>query len=395
MERYRVILVEPQDARNVGSVARVAANYDVDDIWLVSAGQITWQARRHERILRRKTDTSCGSQSGPQQDAELDEAAAEDEGGLPLDSRSDEAMHADQVASTEESSGHQGPVHGGGVVTALDTNFWGRAKPLATADGLAQLNNTQVTDNLVVALRGCSRAVAFTGKEGTNFRASTTTVRDIHCMADSATAASNGDRQRAPVALVFGNEARGLSNEDTLLCSAVCTLPTSGRCTSLNLSHCVAVVLSRLFEFHLETPHLQQQQQQPQPPQLQPVQLAQLQVQPTTLGESALPADGNGASHQTCLATEEEIADLAEGCRQRLEALGHPASSSDWSHTGRRKNCRAYRLYKQVASLRRVLQRASATSDEVRSMSALVEALGTSSRLADGGVPTEAGKLAT
>mmetsp|Transcript_83828 Transcript_83828/g.166322 ORF Transcript_83828/g.166322 Transcript_83828/m.166322 type:complete len:372 (-) Transcript_83828:19-1134(-) len=361
MERYRVILVEPQDARNVGSVARVASNYDVDDLWLVSVGQITWQARRRERILRKKTDTSCGSQSFPQQDAELDTAVAEDRGSLPLEN--------------SEDCGQQQPGHGEGIVTALDTNYWGRASSLATSDGLAQLKSIQVADNLVIALRGCSRAVAFTGKEGANFRATTTTVRDIHVMTD-ATAASNGDRQRAPVALVFGNEARGLTNKDTLLCSAVCTLPTSGRCTSLNLSHCVAVVLSRLFELHIEKPDMQQPQQQ----------------QPTLVippNENPSPVDG-GLSRQACRATEEDVADLAEHCRQRLEALGHPASTADWSHNGRRRNNRAYQLYKQVASLRRLLQRASATSDEVRSMSALVDALGASSRLAGGEAPMEA-----
>jgi len=378
MDRYRIILVEPQDSRNVGSVARVAANYDVDDIWLVSAGQITWQARRNERILRRKTDNLGGSQSVPQQDEEPDLAVAEDQGGLPLESRDSEAMDADQVTCSQE-SGHQQPGHGKGTVTSLETSYWGRAAPLATSDGLTLLNNTQVTDNLVIALRGCSRGVAFTGKEGTNFRASTTTVRDIHVMADAASAASTGDRQRAPGALVFGNEARGLTNEDTLLCSAVCTMPTSGRCTSLNLSHCVAVVLSRLFEFHIEEPHLQQPQQ---PLQQQLQQQQPMAAMPPDASPSS--ADGGGSSHQACLATEEEIADLAESCRQRLEDLGHPATSADWSHTGRRKNCRAYRLYKQVASLRRVLQRASATSDEVRSMSALVDALGTSSQLAGG-----------
>ena len=35
--RYRVVLLDPQDARNVGMAARVCANYDAADLWVVSA----------------------------------------------------------------------------------------------------------------------------------------------------------------------------------------------------------------------------------------------------------------------------------------------------------------------------------------------------------------------
>jgi tRNA/rRNA methyltransferase len=52
-------------------------------------------------------------------------------------------------------------------------------------------------------------------------------------------------RRRAPlgeVALVFGEERRGLSDAELELCQAVCTIPTSPAYDSMNLAQAVAVV---------------------------------------------------------------------------------------------------------------------------------------------------------
>ncbi len=47
--------------------------------------------------------------------------------------------------------------------------------------------------------------------------------------------------------LIFGNEADGLSNEELAACDAYVRIPASQRQPSLNLSHAVAVLLSRLY----------------------------------------------------------------------------------------------------------------------------------------------------
>ena len=47
--------------------------------------------------------------------------------------------------------------------------------------------------------------------------------------------------------LVFGNEAEGLRNEELSRCGAYVRIPASPRQPSLNLSHAVAVMLSRLY----------------------------------------------------------------------------------------------------------------------------------------------------
>jgi len=47
--------------------------------------------------------------------------------------------------------------------------------------------------------------------------------------------------------LIFGNEADGLSNEELAACDAYVRIAASQRQPSLNLSHAVAVLLSRLY----------------------------------------------------------------------------------------------------------------------------------------------------
>lgn len=47
--------------------------------------------------------------------------------------------------------------------------------------------------------------------------------------------------QTPPVALVFGNEVGGLTDEELLSCNIVATIPSDESCPSLNLSHAVAL----------------------------------------------------------------------------------------------------------------------------------------------------------
>jgi tRNA/rRNA methyltransferase len=49
------------------------------------------------------------------------------------------------------------------------------------------------------------------------------------------------------VALVFGNEKNGLSNEELRACHQIATIPTASEYASLNLSHAVSIVLSNFY----------------------------------------------------------------------------------------------------------------------------------------------------
>lgn len=55
------------------------------------------------------------------------------------------------------------------------------------------------------------------------------------------------------VALVFGRESNGLTNEEIGLCDLAFTIPTSEEYPSLNLSHAVAIVLYHLFSKYAPT----------------------------------------------------------------------------------------------------------------------------------------------
>ncbi len=61
-------------------------------------------------------------------------------------------------------------------------------------------------------------------------------------------AGGGGEEQRGRVALVFGREESGLTAEELQLCTHTCGIPTGTIQPSLNLSHAVGVVLSNLFE---------------------------------------------------------------------------------------------------------------------------------------------------
>ena len=52
---------------------------------------------------------------------------------------------------------------------------------------------------------------------------------------------------QGPVALVFGREDKGLSNDELALCNRIIQIPTASDCPSLNLSQAVLICLPRAF----------------------------------------------------------------------------------------------------------------------------------------------------
>ena len=57
-----------------------------------------------------------------------------------------------------------------------------------------------------------------------------------------------GKLRHGPVSLVFGPEETGLTESDLKQCSFVVRIPVAETAANLNLSHAVAIVLSRIFE---------------------------------------------------------------------------------------------------------------------------------------------------
>ncbi|HUP58778.1 MAG TPA: TrmH family RNA methyltransferase [Bdellovibrionota bacterium] len=153
MRDLRLILVEPQGARNLGACARLAANFGVSD-WVIVRPVV------------------------------------------PLDDP--EAVRC------------------------------------ATGDSAEWLSRARVAPDLATALADRELAVAFCGKTPGPRSPAPISLDDL--------AQSPGK-----IALVFGNERTGLSADDVSLCNRVCSIPTAGL-DSLNLSHAVAIALSRFHE---------------------------------------------------------------------------------------------------------------------------------------------------
>lgn len=111
-----------------------------------------------------------------------------------------------------------------------------KARPLATPKGLPVLKAIRVVPDLADALAESSLVMGTTARLG-GWRKGVLTADQAGAVAAPAVRA--GER----VSLVFGSEDRGLSNEESLLCQHLVTIPTAGEASSLNLAQAVLIVL--------------------------------------------------------------------------------------------------------------------------------------------------------
>ena len=161
-----VVLVEPSGPLNIGSVARLCANFDVAELRLVNA----------------QVDPCC-----------------------------------------EES--RRMAVH-----------------------GAHHLDHSQRFEQLEEAVNDCRRAVGTCGRLD---HGEITLSNPDDALAWLGTPLEGkGSSNSSKVALVFGREDRGLSNEELRVCQKVVTLNSSSRYPSLNLSHAVAVLLHDYGRLH-------------------------------------------------------------------------------------------------------------------------------------------------
>ncbi|WP_022661178.1 RNA methyltransferase [Paucidesulfovibrio longus] len=122
-----------------------------------------------------------------------------------------------------------------------------KALPLATAHAADILASARIAGTLAEALEGCEAAYGATARTG-GWR------RGIMSPATLAGAVHERLLRRARVALVFGPEDKGLTNAETALCTALCTIPTNFQGTSLNLAQAVVILLYECFRKALEQP---------------------------------------------------------------------------------------------------------------------------------------------
>lgn len=150
----------------------------------------------------------------------------------------------------------EGPSNIGAVARLLD-NFgaldWVLVRPrcefgpevhecrkYATGESWRRLESLRVVETLQDAVADCASTVAFCGKIPGSRAPIKTSIAQL------ASRLPEFDSSR-PLALVFGNEARGLSFDDVRACPAYCEIETHPALTSLNLSQAVGVTLYSLW----------------------------------------------------------------------------------------------------------------------------------------------------
>ena len=107
--------------------------------------------------------------------------------------------------------------------------------------GVKILEKAKVYEHLNAALSDCSRIIATCGRKEHG-------EIPLNSNEDALSWAIKSEREET-IALVFGREDRGLSNEELLKANKVISLNTNKNYPSLNLSHAVAIVLHQLNQF--------------------------------------------------------------------------------------------------------------------------------------------------
>jgi len=108
--------------------------------------------------------------------------------------------------------------------------------------GVKILEKSKVYENLNSALSDCTRIVATCGRKEHG-------EIPLNSNKDALSWALRSERKET-IALVFGREDRGLSNEELLKANKVISLNTSKDYPSLNLSHAVAIVLHQFNQLN-------------------------------------------------------------------------------------------------------------------------------------------------
>lgn len=99
----------------------------------------------------------------------------------------------------------------------------------------ALLDHLRLTGGLAEAVGDAVYAVGTSSRRALKRRVPLSPEEAVARLAEAAA--------RGPVALVFGGEKRGLSDEELAVCQDVVAIPTSEAQPSMNLSHSVAVML--------------------------------------------------------------------------------------------------------------------------------------------------------
>ena len=108
--------------------------------------------------------------------------------------------------------------------------------------GAKLLKNAKVYISLIDAISDCSRVIATCGRLDHGNIPIHKTKNTIDWISSS--------QVNLPLAIIFGREDRGLTNNELLLANKVISLETCPSYPSLNLSHSVGIFLYELFKYN-------------------------------------------------------------------------------------------------------------------------------------------------
>lgn len=105
-------------------------------------------------------------------------------------------------------------------------------------------DNAEFFDSITEATKDCSIAAGTTRRRGQNRKGKLLLPEEF---ADIAKTHTGEKKDGANIAIVFGNERTGLTDEQLKECTLGVTIPSSDNFGSLNLSHAVQILCYHLF----------------------------------------------------------------------------------------------------------------------------------------------------
>lgn len=108
-------------------------------------------------------------------------------------------------------------------------------------------DNAEFFDSLKTATEDCSISAGTTRRRGKNRKGKLLLPEEFAETAARITGSPENQQDGSKVAIVFGNERTGLTDDQLDLCTLGVTIPTSNDFGSLNLSHAVQIISYHMF----------------------------------------------------------------------------------------------------------------------------------------------------
>ncbi len=114
-------------------------------------------------------------------------------------------------------------------------------------DGSYIYDTAQFFDSITEATKDCAIAAGTTRRRGQNRKGKLYLPEEFAETADKLTGSEASETDGTKIAVVFGNERTGLTDDQLKECTMGVTIPSSNDFGSLNLSHAVQIISYHLF----------------------------------------------------------------------------------------------------------------------------------------------------